>query len=157
MKKGSRFFFFIFKMIFWFWKDRSTIGTLSSIHLGERGLSLTEPVYSNFFHPVRYTIHWTAIKDISSVKPRTQFTFTRSVTVIVWENKPSDPSSNPGWLVWFGLVWLGLVWFYGTSTIEGYLMPNPLLYIWIALFQTMQFSISTQFKGQNSSISNNSI
>ena len=25
--------------------------------------------------------------------------------------------------------WFGLVWFYGTSTIVGYLMPNPFLYI----------------------------
>ena len=45
-------------------------------------------------------------------------------------------------LVWFGLgfslVW-GLVGFYGISTIFGYLMPNSFL------FQTVQFSISTQF------------
>ena len=27
------------------------------------------------------------------------------------------------------LVWFGLVWFYGTSTIIGYLIPNPFLYI----------------------------
>ena len=27
------------------------------------------------------------------------------------------------------LVWFGLVWFYGTSTIIGYLMPNPFLNI----------------------------
>ena len=38
-----------------------------------------------------------------------------------------------------------LVWFYGTSTIEGYLMPNLFLYIKTVLFQTIQFSISTQF------------
>ena len=25
-------------------------------------------------------------------------------------------------------VWFSLVWFYGTSTIVGYLMPNPFLY-----------------------------
>ena len=27
------------------------------------------------------------------------------------------------------LVWFGLVWFYGISTLVGYLMPNPFLYI----------------------------
>ena len=27
------------------------------------------------------------------------------------------------------LVWFGLVWFYGISTIGGYLMSNPFLYI----------------------------
>ena len=26
-------------------------------------------------------------------------------------------------------VWFSLVWFYGISTIVGYLMPNPFLYI----------------------------
>ena len=26
-------------------------------------------------------------------------------------------------------IQFGLVWFYGTSTIVGYLMPNPFLYI----------------------------
>ena len=36
-----------------------------------------------------------------------------------------------------------LVWFYGTSTIIGYLTPNPFLYIKTVLFQTIQFSIST--------------
>ena len=39
----------------------------------------------------------------------------------------------------------GLVGFYGTSTIVGYLMRNPFLYILTVLFQTIQFSISTQF------------
>ena len=39
-----------------------------------------------------------------------------------------------------------LVWFYGISTIVGYLMPNPFLYISTVLFQTFQFSISMQFK-----------
>ena len=28
-----------------------------------------------------------------------------------------------------GDVWFGLVWFYGISTILGYPMPNPFLYI----------------------------
>ena len=35
-------------------------------------------------------------------------------------------------------------------------MPNLILYIYTVLFQAIQFSISTQFKCQNSSISNNS-
>ena len=39
----------------------------------------------------------------------------------------------------------GLVWFYSISTIESYLIPNSFLYIQIALFQTVQFSISSQF------------
>ena len=38
-----------------------------------------------------------------------------------------------------------MVWFYGISIIVGYLMPNPFLYIKSILFQTIQFSISTQF------------
>ena len=44
------------------------------------------------------------------------------------------------------MVWeRGLVWFYGISTIVGYLMPNSFLYIKTSLFQTIQFSINTQF------------
>ena len=42
----------------------------------------------------------------------------------------------------------GLVWFYGTSTIVSYLMPNPFLYIWTVLFQTIQFSIRRRFQCQ---------
>ena len=38
-----------------------------------------------------------------------------------------------------------LDWFYGISNIVGYLRPNPFLYIRTVLFQTIQFSISTQF------------
>ena len=45
----------------------------------------------------------------------------------------------------FGLVWFGLVWFYGISTIVGYLMLNPFLYIQTVLFQTIQFCTSTKF------------
>ena len=41
-------------------------------------------------------------------------------------------------------IWY-MVWFYGMSTIVGYLMPNPFLYIWTVLFQIIQFSISTLF------------
>ena len=39
-----------------------------------------------------------------------------------------------------------LAWFYGTSTIIDYLMPNPFLCIQTVLFQTIQFTISTQFR-----------
>ena len=51
---------------------------------------------------------------------------------------------------------LGLVEFYGMSTIVGYLMLNPFLYI----FQTIHFSIRidfvySQLNVKNSSISNN--
>ena len=55
------------------------------------------------------------------------------------------------------LVWFGLVWFYGTSTIKDLFMPNPSLYIETVLFQTIQFSICTQFKCQNNPISKKSI
>ena len=46
----------------------------------------------------------------------------------------------------FGLVWFG--GFYGISTFVGYLTPNPFLYKLSILFQTVQFSISTQFNCQ---------
>ena len=36
--------------------------------------------------------------------------------------------------------------FYGISTFVGYLMPNPFLYKKSVLFQTIQFSMSTQSK-----------
>ena len=45
-------------------------------------------------------------------------------------------------------IWFGLVWFHGTTTIIGYLMPNPFLYIETFPFKTIQFSISTQFQCQ---------
>ena len=63
-----------------------------------------------------------------------------------------------GWLVWFwfDLVWSGLV-FYSISTFLGYLTANPFLYKYSVLFQTIQFSMSTQFYCQNISISNYSI
>ena len=35
--------------------------------------------------------------------------------------------------------------FYSISTFVGYLTPNPFLYKQTVLFQTIQFSISTQF------------
>ena len=38
-----------------------------------------------------------------------------------------------------------LVWFDGISTLVGYLMSNPFLYIETVLFQAIQFSVSTQF------------
>ena len=41
-----------------------------------------------------------------------------------------------------------LVGFYDISTIVRYLMPNPFLCIQIVLFQTIQFTINTQFKCQ---------
>ena len=51
----------------------------------------------------------------------------------------------------------GFVLFNGISTIIGYFMPNLFLYIKLSLFQTIQFCIITQFKCQNSSVSNNSV
>ena len=48
-------------------------------------------------------------------------------------------------LVLFCFVWFSLVWFYGISTIVGYLMPYPFLYIQIVLFQMIQFHISILF------------
>ena len=46
------------------------------------------------------------------------------------------------------MLGFGLVWFYGISTIVGYLMPNPFLYMYAVLFQIIQFNLSTQFKCQ---------
>ena len=43
-----------------------------------------------------------------------------------------------GWLV----GWLD---FYGISTFEGYVTPNPFLWKYLVLFQTIHFSMSTQF------------
>ena len=51
------------------------------------------------------------------------------------------------------LVWSG---FMAYQTL-GYFMPNSFLYIQTVPFQTIQFSISIQFKCQNSSNSNNSV
>ena len=42
-----------------------------------------------------------------------------------------------------GMVWF--VGFYGISTFVGYLTPNPFLCKLSVLFQTIQFSMSTQF------------
>ena len=42
-------------------------------------------------------------------------------------------------------VWFGLVYFYSISIIVGDLKPNLFLYIWLVLFQTIQFNISRQF------------
>ena len=45
-----------------------------------------------------------------------------------------------------GFVWFGVFFLvYTISTIVGYLMPNPFLYIQTVLFQTIQFSISILF------------
>ena len=43
----------------------------------------------------------------------------------------------PGWLVGWG--------FYGISTFVGYLAPNPFLCKYSALFETIQFSMTTRF------------
>ena len=40
------------------------------------------------------------------------------------------------------------IWFYGISTFVGYLSPNPFLNELLVQFQTIQFSISTQFNCQ---------
>ena len=42
-------------------------------------------------------------------------------------------------------LWVVSFWFYGTSTVAGYLIPNPFLYTSTVLFPTIQFSINTQF------------
>ena len=41
-----------------------------------------------------------------------------------------------------------LVGFYGISTFVGYLTPNPFLYKYSVVFQTIQFSMSRQFNCQ---------
>ena len=45
-------------------------------------------------------------------------------------------------------VYFCLFAFYGTSSFVGYSMPNQVLYIQTVLFQTIQFSMSTQFNCQ---------
>ena len=50
--------------------------------------------------------------------------------------------------------------FYGISTFVGYLLPSPFLYKkqkQTVIFQTIQFSISTQFHGQKHFFSSYSI
>ena len=47
-----------------------------------------------------------------------------------------------------GLVWSGLFGFFGISTLVDYWMSNPFLYKETVLFQTIQFSMSTQFNYQ---------
>ena len=49
-----------------------------------------------------------------------------------------------------------LVVFHGISTFEGYLMPNPFLCKESILYQTIKFSMSTQFV-KNISILNYSV
>ena len=51
---------------------------------------------------------------------------------------------------WIKTVWcfVCLFEFYGISTFVGYLMPNPFLYKKTVLFQTILFSIRTQFNCQ---------
>ena len=51
--------------------------------------------------------------------------------------------------IWCNRLIGWLVWFYGISTFVGNLMPNPFL------FQTIQFSIRTQFKCKYSLIVKN--
>ena len=43
----------------------------------------------------------------------------------------------------FVLHLVSLFGFYGISTFVGYSTPNPFLYKWTVLFQTIQFNIST--------------
>ena len=54
-----------------------------------------------------------------------------------------------------GLIF-DLVWFHGISTFVGYLIPNPFSCKQLVLFQTIQFSMSTQFV-KNIPISNYSV
>ena len=67
---------------------------------------------------------------------------------------PVKPSSNDDSRDRYSF---GLVWFYGTSTIVGYLMPNP--YLYIKQFYSKQFSLAKvhSFNVKNNSILNNSI
>ena len=65
-------------------------------------------------------------------------------------NKIASWLIKTDWEVNFG--WLG---FYGISSFVGYLTPNPFLCKWSVLFQTIQFSISMQFKCKYSLIVKN--
>ena len=55
-------------------------------------------------------------------------------------------SAKSSLYIYIRYIWFGLVWFYAISTIVGYLLQYPFLYILTFLLQTLQFSISTQFK-----------
>ena len=67
----------------------------------------------------------------------------KKVTVPAGLPKIRSAGWSVGWLV-EGLVG----WLYGISTFVGYLTPNPFLCKKSALFQTNQFSMSTQFNLQ---------
>ena len=84
-----------------------------------------------------------------------EFSLLRVLTDMVSTGSPiSNFSSLLPLAKHFGIVPSALVvivclfGFYGISTFVGYLMPNPFLYKWIFLLQTIQFSISTQLNCQ---------
>ena len=66
-----------------------------------------------------------------------------------------SPKLKPTSIIVSLISWL--VRFYGISTFIVYLTPNPFLCKLSVLFQTIQFSMSTQFNCQNISISNYSV
>ena len=81
--------------------------------------------------------------------------------LICLKTKPNQTKPNHMFNMYvktgFGINVGWLFEIYDISTFVGYLMPNPFLYKSSVLFQTTQFSISMQFKYQNSSSSNNSV
>ena len=70
-------------------------------------------------------------------------------TTIFFFTMTTSTLNNPQRLIYHQKNKVGWVFgFYGISTIVDYLMPNPFLYKLTVLFQTIQFSIITQFNCQ---------
>ena len=57
--------------------------------------------------------------------------------------------------IYIKYIWFGFVWFYGVSTIVGYLMPNPFIYIYNGFYfkqislPWVQFFVYTQVNVKN--------
>ena len=68
---------------------------------------------------------------------------------VLWHINPCKLfNAKSSLYIYIKYIGFGLVGFYGISTIVGYFMPNPFLYISTVLFQTIRFSINAQFKYQ---------
>ena len=73
----------------------------------------------------------------------------------VFKNSSTRAGYDTSTILFAVVGWL--VGFYGISTFVGYLTPNPSFCKCSILFQTIQFTISTQFNLKNISISSDSI
>ena len=93
--------------------------------------------------------------DLRAMVLREHFTFLKVLWLEPHHQMVYCPIQDTHWS-WFTIL-LIFVGFYDTSNIRGYSMPNAFLCIYTFLLQTIQFSISTEFKCQNSFISNNPV